>query len=119
MLRLRIKESVTPLGRRLAEFRFQREPVRVELDKALSLRDLFGLFIRDMSAYYLDNNITRPLTDLAHESYAELVGPKEAEWFVSHLWGYEVADFCRALANSRRAARRPTGYVFFATTSIK
>ena len=35
----------------------------------------------------MDANIVRPLTAPNKLSYAELVGPQDAMWFVSHWWG--------------------------------
>ena len=37
--------------------------------------------------YYMDANIVKPLTAHSKLSYAELVGPADAMWFVSHWWG--------------------------------
>ena len=42
--------------------------------------------------YYIDANIVKPLTMPLKLSYAELVGPQDAMWFVSHWWGCLVPN---------------------------
>lgn len=42
--------------------------------------------------YYMDANIVKPLTMPLKLSYAELVGPQDAMWFVSHWWGCLVLN---------------------------
>ena len=42
--------------------------------------------------YYMDANIVKPLTMASKLSYAELVGPQDAMWFVSHWWGCLVPN---------------------------
>lgn len=47
--------------------------------------------------YYVASNIVTPLTERSQLSYAELVGPKRVEWFVSHYWGRPFKDFVASL----------------------
>ena len=42
--------------------------------------------------YYMDANIVKPLTMPLKLSYAKLVGPQDAMWFVSHWWGCLVLN---------------------------
>ena len=65
--------------------------------KILDVYEHFQSHIRDRNMYYLDPNIVRPLTASVQLSFAELVGPDEVEWFVSHWWGTSVATYCSAL----------------------
>ena len=59
----------------------------VSLAKLEKLVGGFQDLILDRNMYYVVANIVLPLTQHAKLSYAELVGPTEAGWFVSHYWG--------------------------------
>eukprot|EP00439_Symbiodinium_sp_Y106_P059078 s5603_g8.t1 len=48
------------------------------------LYEKFAAFIKDRNMYYIDPNILRQLTSTRKLSYAELVGPQQVQWFVSH-----------------------------------
>jgi len=61
------------------------------------LLDFFREYIRDRTGYYLNSNITKPLTKASLLSYAEFVGAGQVEWFVSHFWGTAFEHFCVAL----------------------
>ena len=61
--------------------------------------------------YYMDANILRPLTEPYQLSFAEMVGPKVAEWFVSHWWGTEFRVYREAL--SRHAKEQDAGVIYF------
>ena len=37
--------------------------------------------------YYICSNLVIPVTEDCKLSYAELVGPRQVNWFVSHYWG--------------------------------
>jgi len=70
----------------------------IAIGDLLQLRDSFSSFLYHRSAYYLVGNIIKPLASREKVSYAELVGPKAADWFVSHYWGTPFRDFCDSLA---------------------
>lgn len=53
------------------------------------LYEYFQDFIVDRDMHYVANNLIKPLTRDCKKSYAELIGPKTVEWFVSHYWGQE------------------------------
>jgi hypothetical protein len=60
------------------------------------LRELYGFFqafIQDRNMYYLNENVLLPLTSKARMSFAELAGPKDVDWFVSHYWGTRFKEF--------------------------
>lgn len=60
------------------------------------MRELFRVFhdmIGNRNAYYLDQQIIRPLTEKHKISYAELVGCGHLDFFVSHFWGTPYAHF--------------------------
>ena len=42
--------------------------------------------------YYVVGNLLQPLTCQRKLSYAELIGPREGIWFVSHFWGNTFRD---------------------------
>mmetsp|Transcript_58109 Transcript_58109/g.103211 ORF Transcript_58109/g.103211 Transcript_58109/m.103211 type:complete len:910 (+) Transcript_58109:38-2767(+) len=70
----------------------------IGLSALLQLKDSFNSFLHNRSAYYVVGNIIKPLAKPKKVSYAELVGPRAAEWFVSHYWGTPFRDFCDSLA---------------------
>ena len=55
--------------------------------------------------YFMDANIIRPLTWPTKLSYSELVGPQDAQWFVSHWWGTEFRVYCEALSRHAKEFR--------------
>ena len=59
----------------------------LRLDKLREFYDFFNAFILDRSMYYVCSNLVIPLTKPWKLSYAELAGPGEVMWFVSHYWG--------------------------------
>merc|ERR1712032_36393 len=52
-----------------------------------ALFKFFEGFIKGRNLYYMDSNILKPLTEPFQLSYAEMVGPSTAKWFISHFWG--------------------------------
>lgn len=80
-----------------------------------SLYDYFGDFIADRNAYYLDANITRPLTQPFRLSISELIGPRIVTFFVSHWWGTPFQTFVRAI---RQHAEYVTDRVSSSPTSV-
>ena len=58
-----------------------------------SFFEAFHGFIRKRDMYYLAANIIKPLTSKQRVSYAELAGPHEVLWFVSHYWGSPFDHF--------------------------
>ncbi|CAJ1377348.1 unnamed protein product, partial [Effrenium voratum] len=100
----------TPLARRLRSFRetllkanpaprvTPRGPSRaIAADQIQDLLDTFRDFIGHRNMHYVANNLLLPLTEAHRLSYAELVGPCQVQWFVSHCWNNAFADFVRAL----------------------
>jgi len=57
----------------------------------------FETFIKERSMYYVCSNIVMPLTKPYKLSFAELVGPTQIQWFVSHYWGMPVRHFGHAI----------------------
>ena len=58
--------------------------------------------------YYVCSNLVIPLTRPYKLSYAEMVGPSEVVWFVSHYWGMGLRHFVEAITshtNTREAAK--------------
>ena len=47
--------------------------------------------------YYLCGNIIQPLTKPYQLSYADVVGPNDMQWFVSHFWGTPFAHFVETI----------------------
>jgi len=101
---------VTPLQRRLAEFHArltqenphpkpcERGPGRaIRIGQVWDLWNFFQVFVQERTMYYLEPNIIRPLTAKLGLSYAELVGPSQVEWFVSHYWGHSFFDTISAI----------------------
>jgi len=103
---MRCRRRSTDLERRLISFRgelLKQNPLpqacpkgpgrAICIGKLSDVVEAFDAFIRDRTAYYMDGNIFRPLTELHKLSYAELVGPMQVEWFVSHFWGSSFRHF--------------------------
>ena len=67
----------------------------VSMEQLLELLNFFLDFIGNRSAYYLNSNITKPLTKPYQLSYSELVGPGRLDFFVSHFWGHCLRALCR------------------------
>eukprot|EP00928_Gymnodinium_smaydae_P022592 TRINITY_DN18926_c0_g1_i1.p1 TRINITY_DN18926_c0_g1~~TRINITY_DN18926_c0_g1_i1.p1 ORF type:complete len:1602 (-),score=183.61 TRINITY_DN18926_c0_g1_i1:53-4360(-) len=59
----------------------------------------FAAFIKDRNMYYLNPNILLPLTAKHKMSFAEVVGPKKVEWFISHFWGTAIMYTVDAVKN--------------------
>lgn len=47
--------------------------------------------------YYLCGNIIKPLTKPSQLSYADVVGPNDMQWFVSHFWGTPFVHFVETI----------------------
>ncbi|CAE7880526.1 unnamed protein product, partial [Symbiodinium sp. KB8] len=80
----------------------------LHLQKLKDFYDFFNAFIQDRSMYYVCSNLVVPLTKPFKLSYAELAGPSEVVWFVSHYWGMPLRHFIEAIqshSQSRAAAR--------------
>ena len=63
---------------------------------AAQLHDFFQYFVAylgERSMYYVAQNLIIPLTQPTRLSYAELAGPSEVQWFVSHFWGTPFKHF--------------------------
>lgn len=58
----------------------------------------FETLIRQQrSMYYVVSNLLMPLTTKRRLSYAELVGPHQVMWFVSHFWGTSFRHFVQSV----------------------
>jgi len=115
----RFTVETTPLQQRLELFRTrlleegieatpcERGPGRaVSIGQMLDLWEFFLTFVQERNMYYLDGNIVRPLTSASEVSFAELVGPLQVEWFVSHFWGHPFNQTCTALRKHAEAMSR-------------
>eukprot|EP00928_Gymnodinium_smaydae_P037869 TRINITY_DN26236_c0_g1_i1.p1 TRINITY_DN26236_c0_g1~~TRINITY_DN26236_c0_g1_i1.p1 ORF type:complete len:568 (+),score=44.82 TRINITY_DN26236_c0_g1_i1:191-1705(+) len=78
----------------------------VAVDVLFDLLSFFGAFIQDRTMYYLHPNILMPLTAPHKLSFAEVVGPKKVDWFVSHWWGTEFRTYCEALREHASATSK-------------
>lgn len=108
--RLRYFRSLTPMERRIDEFQTQlleknpnptsceRGPGRaVTVYQLLQFQFFFRDIIQNRTAYYLEPNVIRPLTKPYWLSFAELVGPRQLTFFVSHFWGTAFSHFVESI----------------------
>ena len=65
----------------------------ISLSPLVELHKAFQGFIQDRNMYYFCHNSVKPLTQLHKLSYAEVAGPHEVEYFVSHYWGTPFRDY--------------------------
>jgi len=109
--RWRYWHGCAPLQCKIATFRDQlrlknpqprvseRGPGRaVEAGQLSDFYRFFSDYIRNRNMYYVNNNITLPLTAPSALSFAELAGPKDAQYFVSHYWGSPFSHFVEAIS---------------------
>jgi len=61
------------------------------------LYEYFHHIIGDRDMYYVNENILKPLTKASQLSYAELAGPTELTWYVSHYWGTSFRHFVESI----------------------
>lgn len=54
--------------------------------------------------YYICHNIILPITRRYKLSYAELAGPTETAWFVSHYWGTSFSHFASTICKHAQEA---------------
>lgn len=82
-------------------------------DRAISAKQLvdfmeyFQAFIGARDMYYVVSNIITPLTEKDKLSYAELAGPGQVTWFVSHTWGHLFQDFIATVMKHAKVAKDP------------
>eukprot|EP00931_Biecheleriopsis_adriatica_P087528 TRINITY_DN61998_c0_g1_i1.p1 TRINITY_DN61998_c0_g1~~TRINITY_DN61998_c0_g1_i1.p1 ORF type:complete len:1142 (-),score=113.13 TRINITY_DN61998_c0_g1_i1:166-3591(-) len=79
----------------------------------LDLDDLFAYFadyVLERNMHYVVGNLLRPLTHKCRLSYAELVGPKEVSWFVSHCWGTPFRHFMTSLKKHSEKTGKAESY---------
>lgn len=67
------------------------------------LYEFFQSFIKDRSMYYICSNLVIPVTEDCKLSYAELVGPRQVNWFVSHYWGTPFQEFVAAVRHNAKS----------------
>jgi len=73
----------------------------------------FSNFIQERNMYYVSSSILIPLTKRDRLSFAEVVGPDNLKWFISHFWGTPFSHFLKAVtehAKSRAKDWRHTSY---------
>eukprot|EP00931_Biecheleriopsis_adriatica_P049641 TRINITY_DN28717_c0_g2_i1.p1 TRINITY_DN28717_c0_g2~~TRINITY_DN28717_c0_g2_i1.p1 ORF type:complete len:1287 (+),score=208.52 TRINITY_DN28717_c0_g2_i1:42-3902(+) len=115
--------SLTPLAKRLQNFKkvlraenpepqtCPRGPSRaVTCGQLLDLLQYFQGFIIERNMYYLCANIVLPLTKPHQLSYAELAGPKDVVWFVSHFWGSPFRHFVDSIRKHSQSVSGPTDW---------
>ncbi|CAL1139956.1 unnamed protein product [Cladocopium goreaui] len=59
----------------------------LEVESISNLLVQFQFFIGNRNMYYVSTNILLPITEPLALSFAEMVGPKQTKYFVSHYWG--------------------------------
>jgi len=122
----------SPLERHLAEYAAQLKSTRrrswvaqacekgpgraVQAGQLTDFHIFFEPFILLRSTYYLVPNIVRPLTAECRLSFAEFIGSRQVEWFVSHYWGTSFSDFvcsirCHAKHYSQKEWRNVSYWV--------
>jgi hypothetical protein len=78
--------------------RCPRGPARaIQVNQVRELYGFFQAFIQDRNMYYLNENILLPITQKAKMSFAELAGPRDVDWFVSHYWGTRFKEFVESI----------------------
>ncbi|CAE8655968.1 unnamed protein product, partial [Polarella glacialis] len=101
---------ITPLSRRLTLYRAKlarehpkpqvcpRGPGRAITEGQLAdFYAFFADFIQERNMYYTDANLVKPLTAQMQLSFAELAGPSQVQYFVSHYWGTPFKHFCESI----------------------
>jgi len=86
-----LEQSPEPTGCQRGEGR------AVPAGKIVLLYDTFHSFIQARNAYFLDSNITKPLTQPFQLSFAELAGPLTLDYFLSHYWGMKFMNFTKTV----------------------
>lgn len=69
----------------------------VPVGALLDVLQRFAAFVRERNMYYMDPNVFMPLTAPYELSFAELIGSRRVDWFVSHYWGTSFRYTCNAL----------------------
>jgi len=70
----------------------------------------FETLIRQQrTMYYVVSNLLMPLTKKKRLSYAELAGPREVMWFVSHFWGTPFRHFVHSVRKHAECIAPTTG----------
>eukprot|EP00435_Cladocopium_sp_Y103_P075834 s332_g66.t1 len=59
----------------------------LEVESISNLLVQFQFFIGNRNMYYVSTNILLPITEPLALSFAEMIGPKQTKYFVSHYWG--------------------------------
>lgn len=121
--RWKYSRSVSPIQQRLKQFTthlLQRNPVPiackrgpargVSVNKLTELLNFFSDFIRDRTAYYLNSNITKPLTKSYQCSFSELTGPESLKYFVSHFWGTAFSHFVETIVKHAKDVAKARGF---------
>merc|ERR1719461_1200186 len=60
--------------------------------------------------YYLCPNLVMPLTEPDQLSYAEVAGPKDVQWFVSHYWGHTFRLFVESISKHAELTQGASGW---------
>jgi Leucine-rich repeat (LRR) protein len=89
----------------------------IALGSLSHLYDSFQGFLRQRTMYFLEPYLIRPLTRKSQLSFAELVGPKRLEYFVSHFWGLAFLETLTALkkhaAEASQMLSKPTSEIAY------
>ncbi|CAE7384199.1 unnamed protein product [Symbiodinium natans] len=78
----------------------------ITLGQLCELQEAFQSFLYDRNMYYICHNIVRPLTEKDKVSFAELSGPHDAQYFVSHYWGTSFQDYIRSIWKQAESSTR-------------
>lgn len=77
----------------------------VTIGSLCQLFDSFQSFIGRRNMYFLEPYLVRPLTRAMQLSFAELVGPKRLDFFVSHFWGLAFVETLESLRKHAQASK--------------
>lgn len=93
-IKLKVKEFRDVLKRRCPHPKAcERGARRAVTAKNLhNLHEFFQTYILDRDMYYVSSNIIKSLTSEEKLSFAELSGPADTTYFISHYWGTPFQD---------------------------
>lgn len=66
----------------------------------------FEGYILDRDMYYICSNMVLPLTTKDKVAFSDLVGPGDANWFVSHYWGTPFKFFVESVTSHARCVHQ-------------
>jgi len=71
--------------------------------KLFDFHEYFNDSIGKRDMHYVVYNLLLPITKPSRLSYAELAGPSQVQWFVSHCWNNSFADLVESLCRLARS----------------